>query len=185
VELSGRATRARVERIDVRAGTVVWRRCSRAAFIGRGTTGGGRSRSNRRLLGGASMAKPFRVGRKRGVGGEEQRCRFILPREGGGAHGGGGSGGARSDFRRKKTAGLTDRVGPTVSEGKASGRLGRKGREEVGRGWAGKGGRRWPATGLEKEGGGRAESIARAEIQNSKRKLFLIDFCIKITLEIE
>jgi hypothetical protein len=66
VELSGRATRARVERIDARAGTVVWRRCSRVAFIGRGTTGGGRSRSNRRWLGGASMAKPFRVGRKWG-----------------------------------------------------------------------------------------------------------------------
>jgi hypothetical protein len=36
--------------------------------------------------------------------------------------------------------------------------------------WAGKGGRRWATAGLEKEGGGRAESIARAEIQNSKRK---------------
>jgi hypothetical protein len=31
--------------------------------------------------------------------------------------------------------------------------------------WAGKGGRRWVATGLEKKGGGRAETIARAEIQ--------------------
>jgi hypothetical protein len=50
--------------------------------------------------------------------------------------GGGSSGG------RWKTAGLTDRVGPPVSEGEATGRLGRKGREEVGHGWAGKGGRR-------------------------------------------
>jgi hypothetical protein len=50
--------------------------------------------------------------------------------------GGGGSGG------RWKTAGLTDRVGPPISEGEAMGRLGRKGREEVGHGWAGKGGRR-------------------------------------------
>jgi hypothetical protein len=66
VELGGRATRARVERIDARAGTVVWRRCSRMAFIGWGMTGGGRSRSNRRRLGGTSMAKPFRVGRKWG-----------------------------------------------------------------------------------------------------------------------
>jgi hypothetical protein len=66
VELGGRATRARVERIDARAGSVVWRRCSRTAFIGRGTTGGGRSRSNWRRLGGTSMAKPFRVGRKWG-----------------------------------------------------------------------------------------------------------------------
>jgi hypothetical protein len=46
--------------------------------------------------------------------------------------GGGGSGG------RWKTARLTDRVGPPVSEGEATGRLGRKGREEMGRGWAGK-----------------------------------------------
>jgi hypothetical protein len=62
MELDGRAIRARMERVDARIGTVVWRRCSRVAFIGRGTTGGGRSRSNRRRLGGASMAKPFRVG---------------------------------------------------------------------------------------------------------------------------
>jgi hypothetical protein len=54
----------------------------------------------------------------------------------------GGGGGARSGFWRKKTAGLTDRVGPPVSEGEATGRLGQKGREEVGRGWAGKEGRR-------------------------------------------
>jgi hypothetical protein len=59
-----------------------------------------------------------------------------------GARGGGGGGGARSNFRRKKTTGLTDRVGPPISEGKASGRLGRKEWEEVGYGWAGKGGRR-------------------------------------------
>jgi hypothetical protein len=44
--------------------------------------------------------------------------------------GGGGSGG------RWKTAGLTDRVGPPISEGEAMGRLGREGREEMGRGWA-------------------------------------------------
>jgi hypothetical protein len=50
--------------------------------------------------------------------------------------GGSGSGG------RWKTVGLSDRVGPPVSEGEATGRLGQKGREEVGRGWARKGGRR-------------------------------------------
>jgi hypothetical protein len=38
--------------------------------------------------------------------------------------------------------GLTDRVGPPVSEGEATGRLGQKGREEVGHGWAGREGRR-------------------------------------------
>ncbi len=37
-----------------------------------------------------------------------------------GAHGGGGGGGARSGFQRKKTAGLTDRVGPPVSEREAT-----------------------------------------------------------------
>jgi hypothetical protein len=46
--------------------------------------------------------------------------------------GGGGSGG------RWKTVGLTDRVGPPISEGEATGRLGREGREEMGRRWAGK-----------------------------------------------
>jgi hypothetical protein len=70
-----------------RTGTVVWRRCSRVAFMGRGTTEGGRSRSNRRRLGGASMAKPFRVGEEMGRGnresgrGTEQRRRFVLPWE--------------------------------------------------------------------------------------------------------
>jgi hypothetical protein len=87
VELGGRAIRAWMERVDARSRTVVWRRCSRAAFIGRGTTGGGRSRINRRRLGGASMAKPFRVGEEMGRGnresgrGTEQRHRFVLPRE--------------------------------------------------------------------------------------------------------
>jgi hypothetical protein len=71
------------------------------------------------------MAKPFRVGRnleaKWGVGEEEQRRRFILLWErrvvgAVGARGGGGSGGARSGLQRKKTVGLTDRMGPPVSE---------------------------------------------------------------------
>jgi hypothetical protein len=71
VELGGRAIRVRMERADARTGTVVWRRCSRAAFIGWGTTGGGWSRNNQRRLGGASMAKPFRVGEKMGRGNRE------------------------------------------------------------------------------------------------------------------
>jgi hypothetical protein len=76
----------------------------------------------------------------------EGKCGTIFGRGGAvgavGACGGGGGGGARSGFRRKKTAGLTDRVGPPVSEGEATDGLGRKGREEVGRSWAGKEGRR-------------------------------------------
>jgi hypothetical protein len=42
-----------------------------------------------------------------------------------------------------------------------------KGRRRAG--WAGKGGRRWAAAGLERKGGGRAETIARAEIQKSQK----------------
>jgi hypothetical protein len=36
--------------------------------------------------------------------------------------------------------------------------------------WAGKGGRRWATAGLEKEGGGWAETIARSKIQKSKKE---------------
>jgi hypothetical protein len=107
----------------------------------------------------------------------EGKCGAVFGRGGvigaAGACGGDGGGGARSGFRRKKTAGLTDRVGPPISEGEARA------------GWARKGGRRWAAAGLERKGGGRAEMIAWAEIQKSKRKSILIDFWIKIELEIE
>jgi hypothetical protein len=40
-------------------------------------------------------------------------------------------------------------------------------------------------TGQAEKEGGRAEIVARAEIQGSKRKINLIDFWIKIGLEIE
>jgi hypothetical protein len=40
MELNGRATRAQMERTDARAGSVVWRQCSRVAFIGRGRLAG-------------------------------------------------------------------------------------------------------------------------------------------------
>jgi hypothetical protein len=77
--------------------------------------------------------------------GEEQSSgtdSFCRGRGRGAARGRGAEGGARSGFRRKKTAGLTDRVGSPVSEGEVTGRLGQKGREEMGRSWAGKEGRR-------------------------------------------
>jgi hypothetical protein len=71
-----------------------------------------------------------------GVNGEG-KCGAISGRGGvigvAGARRGSGGGGARSGFWRKKTVELTDRVGPPVSEGEATGRLGQKGREEVGR----------------------------------------------------
>jgi hypothetical protein len=83
------------------------------------------------------------------VGSEEgAKCSTVSGRGGvigaAGARGGGGGGGTRSGFRRKKTAGLTNRVFPPVSEGEATGqagperkggggpRLGWKGREEAG-----------------------------------------------------
>jgi hypothetical protein len=151
VELGGRATREWVERIDARAGTVVWRRCCRAAFIGRRTTGDGRSRSNQRRLGGASMAKPFRMGRKwggetgsrgrgtaapirfatgeEGSSGQKERAGEVAAAAPGRASGG-----------RRWSGSLTGLAHLSV-RGEAMGRLGQKGREEVGRGWAGKGGR--------------------------------------------
>jgi hypothetical protein len=76
----------------------------------------------------------------------EGKCGAVSRRGGvigaAGVRGGGGGSGARLGFRRKKTVGLTYRVSPPVSEGEATGRLGRNGREEVGHGWAGKEGRR-------------------------------------------
>jgi hypothetical protein len=183
VELGGRATRARVERIDARVRTVVWRRCSRAAFVGRGTTGGGRSRSNWRRLGGASMTKLFRVGRKwggetgsRGRGTAMPIC-FVAGEE--------GSSGQREHVREVAAAAPGQTSGGRRWPGSLTGwaHLSVRGRQRAD--WARKGGRTWAAAGLKKEGGGRAESIARAEIQNSKRKSILIDFWIKIGLEIE
>jgi hypothetical protein len=63
------------------------------------------------------------------VGSEEgAKCGTVSGRGGvGGAAGArGGGGGARSGFRRKKTTGLTDRVGPPVSEGEATGQAGQE-----------------------------------------------------------
>jgi hypothetical protein len=177
MELGGRATRARVERIDARAGSVVWRRCSRAAFIGRGTTGGGRSRSNRRRLGGASMAKPFQVGRKWGGETGSRGRGTVAPIHF--AAGEEGSSGRREHAGEVAVAAPGRTSGGRRRPGSLTGwaHLSVRGRHRVD--WAGKGGRRWAAARLEKEGGGRAESIARAKIQNSKRKSILIDFWIK------
>jgi hypothetical protein len=77
------------------------------------------------------------------VGSEEgAKCSAVSGRggvvEATGACGGGG--GARSGFQRKKTTGLTDRVGPPVSEGEATGQAGpeRKGGGGPWLGWKGK-----------------------------------------------
>jgi hypothetical protein len=52
-ELDGSAIRVRMERTDVRNGKVVWRRCSRVAFIGRERRKGGGQGVIRQQLGGA------------------------------------------------------------------------------------------------------------------------------------
>jgi hypothetical protein len=87
---------------------------------------------------------------------------------------GGSGGGARSGFRRKKKVGPADRAGPPVSEGEA--------RPE------GKGGR-WAAAGPKRKGGrwaaARPKSLLRLKSKEVKENQFLIDFWIKIELEIE
>jgi hypothetical protein len=105
-----------------------------APFIGRCGEGNGRRRRcafkafNPSILGGEKRGEWAVKG--------EGKCGTVFRRggviEAVGARGGGGGGG-RSGFQRKKTVGLTDRVGPPVIEGEATGRLGQKGREEVGR----------------------------------------------------
>jgi hypothetical protein len=79
-----------------------------------------------------------------------------------GVHGGGGGGGARSGFQRKKTVGLTYRVGLHVSEVEATGQAG-----------------------LERKGGGGPKLLLGLKSKRVKRKSILIDFWIKIGIEIE
>jgi hypothetical protein len=142
-----------------------------APFIGpEDGRGGGAVRGNGRRRRCAIKAfKPSVLeGETRGQWGVKrgQKCGAVSGRGGvvgaAGACGGGGGGGAQSGFRRKKMAGLTDWVGPPVSEGEAMGQAR-----------------------PERKGGGRAEIVPQAEIQKSKRKSILIDFWIKIGLEIE
>jgi hypothetical protein len=70
------------------------------------------------------------MGRRNGESGERNNgTDSFCRRRGGvikavGARGGGGGGGARSGLRRKKMVGLTDRVGPPVSEGGGDGPTG-------------------------------------------------------------
>jgi hypothetical protein len=74
--------------------------------------------------------------------------------------------------------GLTDRVGPPVSEREAMAESDKRSRPGSLTGWAhlsvrgrrradwaGQGGRRWVAAGLENKRGGRAETISWAEIK--------------------
>jgi hypothetical protein len=96
----------------------------------------------------------------------EGKCGTISGRGGvvgaAGARGEGGGGGARSGFQRKKTAGLTYSVVPPVSELETTGRRGRKTREEAG-----------------------PKPLLGLKSKRVKEKSVLIDFWIKIGLEIE
>jgi hypothetical protein len=74
------------------------------------------------------------------VGSEEgAKCGAVSRRGGVVGAAGARGGGARSGFRRKKTTGLTDRVGSPVSEGEATGQAGleRKGGGGLRLGWKG------------------------------------------------
>jgi hypothetical protein len=107
----------------------------------------------------------------------------------------GGTGGCAIGCPRKKKLGRAH----AVVRGEGGGRLGQPEAKAQwgGRSAAGLGRRRRPKRGGggvgqwqvarvgRKKEGGRAEIVARAEIQGSKRKSILIDFWIKIGLEIE
>jgi hypothetical protein len=85
-----------------------------------------------------ALSRPSNLQFWEGKGGVSGECRGGKMWRGGGA-----DSDARSGFRRKKTTGLADRVGPPVIEGEATRQAGPEGDgREVGCGWAGKEGRR-------------------------------------------
>jgi hypothetical protein len=91
-------------------------------------------------------------------------------------------GGVQTTVRGEGGGGLGWLEAKAQWRGRLAARLGRRRRPKRGGGGVGQ----WQVAraGREKEGG-RAEIVARAEIQGSKRKSILIDFWIKIGLEIE
>jgi hypothetical protein len=140
------------------------------AFIGLERRGGGRSEE---LDGGRGVR--FEVSRFEDEG-DTVRHRFIGQKEGGRAAlwfsspcmEGDAAAPARAVVARALSdegddPGLTERVGPPISEREATAESDKWSRRRAD--WAGQGGRRWAATGLEKKRGGRAETISRAEIK--------------------
>jgi hypothetical protein len=113
------------------------------------------------------------------------------------ARAGGGGDGAWSGFQRKKMIRPADRAGPPVSEGEATGQVGTEGEgREVGHGWARREGRRPSeekgerADGRSHEPGGKRKqagpkSLLGLQSMEVKENQFLIDFWIKIGLEIK
>jgi hypothetical protein len=139
---------------------VVWRQCSRAAFIGRGWLAGATEERSQWWPVELQWRRRFRWGRKwggeTGSRGDERAAapihfatggEGVLPGEGEPAAAPG-----RCSGGRRRPGSLTGWAHVLV-----------RGRRRAD--WAGKGGRRRAAAGLEKKGGGRAETIARAEIQ--------------------
>jgi hypothetical protein len=133
MELGERATWARMERTDARAGIVVWRWCFRAAFIGRGRLAGATEERSRRrwvlnspvstlIQGGESMEHRASVGEGRRPGGGSIE---LHPSAGGGwtvARGAAATDRTAVAARTLSNEGddprLTDRVGPPVSDGR-------------------------------------------------------------------
>jgi hypothetical protein len=139
----------RMERADARAGTVVWRRCSRAAFIGRGRLAGAmKERSQRRPVE-LQWRRHFRWGRKwggeTGSQGDERAAAPIHFATGGeGVLLGEGEPAAapgRASEGRRRPGSLTGWAHLLV-----------RGSRRVD--WARKGGRRRATAGLEKKEGG-------------------------------
>jgi hypothetical protein len=152
-------------------------------FIGLERRGGGRSEE---LDGGRGVR--FEVGRFKDEGdtvwrqfigqkeGGQAALRFHSPRVEGGAASGAGSGSltrwAHLSVRGRRQPNRTSSEREPMAEPDKRSRPGLligwthlsvRGRRRAD--WAGQGGRRWAAAGLEKKRGGRAETISRAEIK--------------------
>jgi hypothetical protein len=119
-------------------------------------------------------------GERRGEWGVKgvEKC-GIISRRGGvikeaGVRGGGGGGGARLGFQRKKTARPTNRVGPPVSEGEATGQTGPE--REGGGG---------PCLGWKRREEAGPKPLLGLKSKRVKEKSILIDFWIKMGLEIQ
>jgi hypothetical protein len=139
---------------------MVWRRCSRAAFIGRGWLAGAMEERSWRRPVELQWRRRFGWGRKwggetgsRGDGRVAAPIHFATGGEvvllGGGepaaVHG-------RVPEGRRRPGSLTGWAHLSV-----------RGRRRAD--WAGKGGRMWAVAGLQKKGGGWAKTITQAEIQ--------------------
>jgi hypothetical protein len=103
-ELGGRAIWVRMEQANARNGKVMWRRCSRVTFIGRGRLAGAtEERSRRRPMefNGAVVLSLESTPRGRGNGGAAPLRKGKWRRHGLGREGGAQCDGSRPDGRRR------------------------------------------------------------------------------------